>query len=353
MSNFSEQISNLSSNKDLPEETLAQLMRKALFDFEQSTLPFHESKPVSEIVSEHIKSYFASPTNTNMISTGFDNLDELFGGFAAGEFIVLGGRPGMGKTFMMNNFALNIALKHPVLYVSLELSENILISKLLSLLSEIPSDRINKKALVGNDVTKLTEAYDKLREFKLYINDRTGNYISNIKHHIQKSVEEHQVRIVFIDNLQMISARGFKNFRETELGYICKELKKMAKEYNVCIMVSSQLSRAVETRGGLKKPMLSDLRESGSIEQDADKVLFIWRPSYYALVEDEHGNAYDENYMEIIVAKNRDGKIDDLSLHIKQGFTGVEEAKPIQHNFHFDESRLDEKKEGKGENEPF
>lgn len=270
------------------------------------------------------KNYLHRTLNRNeedAISSGFPKFDEDLAGFLPGEFIIFGGRPGMGKTSLFMHFALEMAKneKH-VLYVSLDASIDILSIRILAKLSGIPLHKIRSGDISDTEKTKLDQCIADIEKTGIYIDDKP-THIFSIKEKCRQLKEQGKLDVLMVDYLQLVGGSSRRNSnRELEVSMICKELKNIAKEFNVCVIAASQLSRAVESRGGDKRPQLSDLRESGALEQDADKVVFLYRPQYYNITEDEDGNSL-LNIMELIVAKNRSAALinsvfktnDDLS----------------------------------------
>jgi replicative DNA helicase len=168
--------------------------------------------------------------------------------------------------------------------------------------------------------------------------------MSAFRAHCQQHIDAHGVKIIMVDYLQMMSASKHRNSRELEISYVSRELKNIAKDLNVCLIATSQLSRAVESRGGAyhsKHPQLSDLRESGAIEQDADKVIFVYRPAYYGITHDENGNDI-QSLTELILAKNRNGKLGEVKLQHNENFTNYTAFKEYKNEFTFSEKRLNE-----------
>jgi len=265
----------------------------------------------------------------------------MFGGFGLGEFIVIGGRPAMGKTQLLVNLSLNISQIIPVLYFTFDLSEFLLTSRFISSVSGIPASKILQHDLTNEEKNKLSLVDSQLSKHKLFINDSYNNSLTAFKAHCQKQIEENGVKVIFVDYLQMMSSNKYRNSRELEISYISRELKNITKDFNVCVIATSQLSRAVESRGGSKYPHLSDLRESGAIEQDADKVIFIYRPEYYGFECDEEGNN-SAGLTEIILAKNRNGSLGNIKLLRDNYFTNFRSFDTCKNDFSFSQNRLDE-----------
>ncbi len=296
------------------------------------------SKEVNEKKSPPIplakaaKNYLHRVLNTNeadAISSGFDKFDDDLGGFLPGELIIFGGRPGMGKTSLFMHFALEMAKneKH-VFYVSLDASVDILSIRLLTKLSGVPHHKIRLGDLSDTEQTKLEQCIADIEHKSIYIDDMPS-HIFSIKEKCRQLKEEGKLDVLMVDYLQMVGGSSRRNSnRELEVSMICKELKNIAREFNVCVVAASQLSRSVEMRGGDKRPQLSDLRDSGAIEQEADKVVFLYRPAYYNINEDENGNSL-ANLMELIVAKNRSGALINSVFKSNDDLSSFEELETL------------------------
>ncbi|MDO4781700.1 MAG: DnaB-like helicase C-terminal domain-containing protein [Capnocytophaga felis] len=271
-------------------------------------------KSLSELVASCID-VFRKLSPISVINTGFEDFDEKFGGFCLGELAIIGGRPGMGKTSLISQLALNISKEIPTLLFGFDTSEFILTNRFISLVSGIPIQRILQQKLSNEELASLIPIQNQLGSHKLFINDYHNRSIDSFRMLCQKYIEEEGVKIIMIDYLQMMGLSKYNNRREVELRYIVRELKNIAKDFNVCVVVTSQLSRNVECRPGHKRPMLSDLSDSGSIEQVADKVIFIYRPEYYKIMEwdDEVGTPTD-GQAEFIIAKNKNGNIGSVGF---------------------------------------
>lgn len=247
------------------------------------------------------------------VKTGFPSLDRVMGDLPMGELVIVGARPAMGKTaFLISVIANSIKDKNePIAYFSLGNSAQSIILKLMAQLSEISYDKILRNSLVDYEIDQIADKTKVLSLANLTIKD-TCFTIESIVAETYFLVTEKGAKLIIIDYLQLVQAKGKMN-RELEVSKVCRELKALARKYNICVLVTSQLSRAVETRGGDKRPQLSDLRESGAIEQDADKVVFIHRPEYYNITEDCEGHD-TRGVAEFIVAKNRQGFINSTTL---------------------------------------
>lgn len=323
------------------ESDLLYQLKKLTYEFDMQSSHMRDSKAISTLFSENIKSIEGKSDNNNVIKSGFVNLDKVIGGFSPGELVVIGGRPGMGKTLLLVKLALNISSHYPVQFFTYDLTSFLLTNRFISNLSGIAMSKILQFDFKQEEKAKLTSLEKDLKDHRIFINDSYSNSVTAFKEHCLKQIEELGVKVIFLDYLQMMSTSRYRNSRELEISYITRELKNFAKDNDVCIIVSSQLSRAVETRGWSKQPLLSDLRDSGSIEQDADKVIFIYRPEYYNIMEDEEGNNTD-CIVELIIAKNRNGIVETVKLKRDEDFTTFNDFTEYQKDFTFLPDRINE-----------
>lgn len=252
------------------------------------------------------------------VPSGFTELDRITAGWQKSDLIIIAARPGMGKTAFTLSMARNAAVmfNKPVAFFSCEMSSLQLVNRLISSETEINSEKLKKGQLADHEWAQLNSKIGPLTKAPIYIDDTPALTIFELRAKCRRLAAEKKIELIIIDYLQLMVAgtdNGRGGNREQEISTISRSLKSIAKELNVPIIALSQLSRAVESRGGTKKPQLSDLRESGAIEQDADMVLFIYRPEYYGLTEDEN-NAPTNNVAEIIVAKNRNGALKNVNL---------------------------------------
>lgn len=254
------------------------------------------------------------------IASGFSDLDRLTSGWQPSDLVIIAARPSMGKTAFVLSLARNAAMdfKKGVAIFSLEMSNLQLVQRLLSMEAEISSEKLRKGQLEESEWQNLQSAIDRMSEAPIFIDDTAGINVFELRAKCRRLKMQHDIQLVVIDYLQLMSGgTDTRGNREQEVSNISRSLKALAKELNVPVLALSQLSRAVEVRGGTKRPMLSDLRESGSIEQDADIVSFIYRPEYYDITEDEEGNSL-KNVAEIIVAKHRNGATESVKLHFEK-----------------------------------
>ena len=259
------------------------------------------------------------------VPSGFKEIDELTTGWQGGDLIIGAARPAMGKTSFITSMALNTAVKYkiPVGIASLEMTKEQIAHRLMSNLMEIPG----KKFLTGKFELEEWDRIDKylnlLLGVPLYIDDTPGISVYDFKLKAHQLVKEHGVKLLIVDYLQLMNANGAKfHNRVEEVGIISRELKNTAKELDIPIIALSQLNRSVEKREGLegKRPQLSDLRESGAIEQDADVVFFIHRPEYYHIYVDDNGRDL-KGKAQIIFAKHRKGDCGDVVLNFTPQYT--------------------------------
>jgi replicative DNA helicase len=256
------------------------------------------------------------------IGTGFIKLDEMTGGMHGGELLIVAGRPSMGKTALALNIAQHVALrnKKTVAVFSLEMSKESLLTRMLCAAARVDSQRFRAGFLTHEERRKLNQALHELVEAPLYIDDTAGLHLMDMHAKLRRLKSERgEIGLVIVDYLQLMNGRGRFENRNQEVSALSRGMKLLAKELNVPVMVLSQLSRAVETRQGDHRPQLSDLRDSGSIEQDADVVGFIFREEVYSRDrEDLRGLA------ELIVAKQRNGPVGTVHLRFLHAQTKFE-----------------------------
>lgn len=253
------------------------------------------------------------------IPTGFIKLDELTSGWQPSDLIIIAARPGMGKTALTLSMARNMAIDHniPVAFFSLEMSSVQLITRLISSETHLSSEILRTGNLEKYQWEQLNVKVKDLEKAPLFIDDTPSLSIFDLRAKARRLASQYGIKVIIVDYLQLMTAGTSQKGgnREQEISTISRNLKALAKELNVPVIALSQLSRAVETRGGSKRPLLSDLRESGAIEQDADIVSFIYRPEYYQIDEwdDEH-HTPTAGQAELIVAKHRNGGLDNIRL---------------------------------------
>ena len=253
------------------------------------------------------------------VSTGFEKLDKLTSGWQPSDLIIIAARPGMGKTALTLSMARNIAVTKqiPVAFFSLEMSSVQLITRLISAETGLSSEKLRTGKLADHEWQQLNVKVTDLEKAPLFIDDTPSLSIFDLRAKARRLSSQHGIKLIVVDYLQLMTAgiNSKSGNREQEISTISRNLKALAKELNIPVIALSQLSRAVETRGGTKRPMLSDLRESGAIEQDADIVSFIYRPEYYNIDEwDDDERSPSQGQAEFIVAKHRNGGLDNIRL---------------------------------------
>lgn len=275
------------------------------------------------------------------VASGFTELDRITSGWQNTELTIIAARPAMGKTAFVVSAMRNAAVEWntPVAIFSLEMSSTQLMLRMISAEAEIDSEKLRKGTLENYEWEQLHKKIDRLSKAPIYIDDTPALSVLELRAKCRRLKAQFDIGLVIIDYLQLMTAEvggGKSGNREQEIATISRSLKNLAKEINVPVIALSQLSRAVETRGGDKRPQLSDLRESGSIEQDADMVMFLYRPEYYKITQDENGNP-TTGVGEVIIAKNRSGTVDTVRLRFIGKYTKFTDLDgfytPIQDGF--------------------
>jgi replicative DNA helicase len=291
-----------------------------LYDVTQGNLK-RSSQTAQELViqAKNKIQEIANKEGLSGVPSGFDKLDKLTSGWQPSDLIIVAARPGMGKTALTLSMAKNIAVNQgiPVAFFSLEMASVQLITRLISSETELSSEKLRTGKLEKHEWEALNVKVKGLEKAPLFIDDTPSLSIFDLRAKARRLSSQHGIKLIVIDYLQLMTAGGVQKTgnREQEISMISRNLKALAKELNVPVIALSQLSRAVETRGGSKRPLLSDLRESGAIEQDADIVSFIYRPEYYKIDEwDDEDRSPTEGQAEFIIAKHRNGGLDSIRL---------------------------------------
>ena len=317
----------ISSGYDLnPVEESIELAEKLVYDIgsQKATKSLTAIKDIVNKVYESIEERANNKGQLTGIATDFYDLDAYTNGLQKSDLIIIAARPAMGKTSFALNIAQNVALREkvPVAIFSLEMSKNQLAQRLMCSEAEVDTQRLKTGNMQSKDWDKLAKAMSDLYEAKIYIDDTAGCTITDIRAKCRRlAMAEKDLGLIVIDYLQLIEGTGRED-RMQQISSISRGLKILAKELDIPIIALSQLSRAVEGRTD-KRPMLSDLRESGSIEQDADIVMFIYRDEYYknANEGDEEEKASNKGEAEIIIAKHRNGPIGTVKLLFQGSIT--------------------------------
>jgi len=257
------------------------------------------------------------------VPSGFTNLDRITSGWQKSDLVIVASRPGMGKTAFALSMARNIAVDHntPIGFFSLEMSSEQLVNRLIASEAELGASKLRRGDLADHEMVQLHEKIKHLSEAPIYIDDTPGLTIFELRAKARRLVKNHNVGIIMIDYLQLMHAGGNAGNREQEISTISRSLKGIAKELKIPVIALSQVNRGVESRTGVgsKRPMLSDLRESGAIEQDADIVTFIYRPEYYKIYEWDNGDD-SRGQGELIIAKHRNGSLANVRLKFTAEF---------------------------------
>ena len=310
-------------------EDVDDIMQEAegrLFEISQQNMKkdYTQINPVIQEAYEMLRTAAARTDGLSGLASGFHKLDKMTSGWQNSDLIIIAARPAMGKTAFVLSMAKNIAVnnKVPVALFSLEMSNVQLVNRLIVNVCEIPGEKIKSGQLAPYEWGQLDYKIKELYDAPLYVDDTPSLSVFELRTKARRLVREHDVKIIIIDYLQLMNASGMSfGSRQEEVSTISRSLKGLAKELNIPIIALSQLNRGVENREGVdgKRPQLSDLRESGAIEQDADMVCFIHRPEYYKIYTDEKGNDL-HGMAEIIIAKHRNGAVGDVLLRFRGEF---------------------------------
>ncbi|KAA6312957.1 Replicative DNA helicase [termite gut metagenome] len=294
-----------------------------LFEISQQNMKkdYTQINPVIAQAYELMQKAAARTDGLSGLESGYNALDKITSGWQNSDLIIVAARPAMGKTAFVLSMARNMAVKfkHPVALFSLEMSNVQLVNRLISDVCEIPGEKIKSGQLAAYEWQQLDYKLKELIDSPLYVDDTPSLSVFELRTKARRLVREHGVKIIIVDYLQLMNASGMSyGNRQEEVSTISRSLKGLAKELNIPIVALSQLNRGVENREGIegKRPQLSDLRESGAIEQDADMVCFIHRPEYYKIYQDDRGNDL-RGMAEIIIAKHRNGATGDILLRFK------------------------------------
>ena len=261
------------------------------------------------------------------VASGFINLDRVTGGWQRSDLVIIAARPGMGKTSFVLSMARNAAMmaNKPVALFSLEMSSLQLTTRLMAAEASLPMEKLRKGNLANYELAQLESKVRELSDAPIYIDDTPALNIFELRAKARRLKMQHGISMIIIDYLQLMSGGGDnRGNREQEISTISRSLKNIAKELDIPVIALSQLSRAVETRGGTKRPQLSDLRESGAIEQDADMVIFLYRGDYYGIEVDEN-NQPIKGKTEVIIAKHRNGSLETVPIKFVHNLAKFEE----------------------------
>ena len=281
---------------------------------------------VVERAVKAVEEAYANKGSFTGIPSGLYKLDDMTCGWQKSDLVIIAGRPAMGKTAFALSVAKNIAVdqKRPMAFFSLEMSDVQLANRLMSNTCEIEGKKLLSGQLDREDWIRLDKNLQALTDAPLFVDDTEGLSVMELRTKARRLQKEHHIELIMIDYLQLMTASGMRyNSRQEEVSLISRSLKGLAKELNIPVLALSQLNRGVESREGAegKRPQLSDLRESGAIEQDADMVIFLHRPEYYHILKSEDGFIDYKDKAEIIIAKHRKGATGIVMMDFKGEFT--------------------------------
>ncbi len=320
-----DEIRQTALDEDLPIDKVISEAEEKLFAVSDGQMN-REFVPIGTALSDYydeIEKLLELGSGAIGIPTGFRALDELLSGFQKSDLVVFAGRPGMGKTSWILTVALNAArLNKRVAIFTMEMGVEQMVQRLLSMETGIRITQLRTAAINPREQTRLTEAIGRLSDFPLFIDDTPAITPIEMRTKCRRLQHEYGLDIVMVDYMQLMSAgKAYENNRVQEISYISRSLKEMARELNVCVLSTAQLSRAVEQRQD-KRPQLSDLRESGTIEQDADAVMFLYRDEVYNPDTTEFPNQAD-----IMLSKHRHGPTGTVHLYFEKSYTKFTDLK--------------------------
>ncbi len=326
---FSSQIQSLAFDDSIDILDVLHEAEGKLFELSQSNLKKDVTR-IDPVILDALKKLEEAGNRQDGLSglaTGFDEIDRMTSGWQPSDLVIIAARPAMGKTAFVLSMALRMAVNYntPVAVFSLEMSNLQLVNRLISNICEIPGNKIKSGNLTSQDWEQLHTRIRPLHSAPLYIDDTPNLSVFELRTKARRLVREFDVKIIVIDYLQLMNASGMKfGSREQEVSTISRSLKQLAKELDIPIIALSQLNRSVENRTDGKVPQLSDLRESGAIEQDADMVCFIHRPEYYYKSGEDPEGKDIRGLAKFIFAKHRSGAVGDVDLRFRGEFARFE-----------------------------
>lgn len=311
--------------------TLLDKAEQALFDISENNIRknYADMRSIMQDAIRELEERRDQKDGLTGVPTGLTALDRVTAGWQKSDLVILAARPAMGKTAFSLTVLRNAAVDFgkPVAFFSLEMSAVQLTNRLISSEAQIESEKIKKGQMEPHEWEILYQKIATISEAPIFIDDTPALSILELRAKCRRLKAQHDIQLVIIDYLQLMTGntgKGGAGNREQEIASISRALKQLAKELDVPVIALSQLSRAVETRGGDKRPQLSDLRESGSIEQDADMVAFLYRAEYYGITEDATGNS-TAGVGEVMIAKHRNGSLADIPLRFIGKYTKFED----------------------------
>ncbi len=320
---FTSTVQTKAFDETVDVDDLMQEAEGKLFEISQQNMKkdYTQINPVINAAYDLLQKAAARSDGLSGLSSGFEKLDKMTSGWQNSDLVIIAARPAMGKTAFVLSMAKKMAvdMKIPCAMFSLEMSNVQLVNRMIVNVCEIPGEKIKSGQLAPYEWVQLDSKITQLYDAPLYLDDTPALSVFELRTKARRLVREHGVKIIMIDYLQLMNASGMAfGSRQEEVSTISRSLKGLAKELNIPIIALSQLNRGVESREGIdgKRPQLSDLRESGAIEQDADMVCFIHRPEYYKIYQDEKGRDL-HGMAEIIIAKHRNGAVGDVLLKFR------------------------------------
>lgn len=320
---FTSTVQTKAFDETVDVDDLMQEAEGKLFEISQQNMKkdYTQINPVINAAYDMLQKAAARSDGLSGLSSGFEKLDKMTSGWQNSDLVIIAARPAMGKTAFVLSMAKKMAvdMKIPCAMFSLEMANVQLVNRMIVNVCEIPGEKIKSGQLAPYEWVQLDSKITQLYDAPLYLDDTPALSVFELRTKARRLVREHGVKIIMIDYLQLMNASGMSfGSRQEEVSTISRSLKGLAKELNIPIIALSQLNRGVESREGIdgKRPQLSDLRESGAIEQDADMVCFIHRPEYYKIYQDEKGRDL-HGMAEIIIAKHRNGAVGDVLLKFR------------------------------------
>ena len=327
---FSSRIQEKAFDETIDPDVLMQDAEGQLFEISQKNMKtdYTQIDPVIKRVTEQLQIAATNSGGMTGVPTGYTELDKYTSGWQKSDLVIIAGRPAMGKTSFALSLAKNIAVDYriPIAFFSLEMSNDQLVQRLISNTCSVPGQKLLNGQLSQDEWERFDKNIGKLHGAPIYVDDTAGLSVFELRTKARRLHREKGVQIIMSDYLQLMNANGMRfGSRQEEVSTISRSLKGLAKELNIPILALSQLNRGVENREGNegKRPQLSDLRESGAIEQDADMVLFVHRPEYYRIYQDEKGNDM-HGVAQVLIAKHRKGGTGDVNLKFRGEFTRFE-----------------------------
>jgi len=320
---ISSEIQNRAFDDSIDVDDLLDFSERELFDVAEGNIK-RETVKINVLIKKAIERIEEAGKHEETlvgVPSGYTKLDRLTSGWQKSDLIIVAARPSMGKTAFALSMSRTIAVEHnrPIAFFSLEMSSVQLVNRLIVSETELPSNRIKNGNLDEHEWKQLDTKIKQLVEAPIYIDDSPAISIFELRAKCRRLKLQHDIQLIIVDYLQLMTGPPNIFSREQEVSSISRSLKSIAKELDVPIIALSQLNRSVEIRSGSKRPQLSDLRESGAIEQDADMVLFIHRPEKYGIFEDDDGNSL-VGLSEILLSKNRNGPVGDIVLRFRDEF---------------------------------